>query len=314
MPHAPRYRIARLEVYPVSSSDPFAEINPVPVDEERLATFNKEWDFMALAVDLLGEVTAYTATASCVMGVTPQWNRDQAAIGGNMVRLTKLLSAFLDQTCQKRGESSLILARLVFETVVTIKFLIQNYSRSLIDSYIQHSLRHERRLWDVIEKNVSERGASLAIEDRMRKSISRAASIAGIDLDKVDPRSGGNWGNKNIFEKAKAVGLESAYLAAFSGMSHNVHGSWHDIYSNHLEYDEATGGFTPNLDWTRPRPQICHVLGIVAIEAASEFIGFIAGDKALAGVSERLDDLNLRIHKADTAHELYLSKKNWPEI
>ena len=35
------------------------------------------------------------------MGSKPVWDRDHAAVGGNMVRLFKVLSAHLDQTVQR---------------------------------------------------------------------------------------------------------------------------------------------------------------------------------------------------------------------
>ena len=54
-----------------------------------------------------------------------------------MVRLLKLLSGFLDQTSQKRRETSEILGRLAFETVVNVRYLIVNFSPALVDSYIR---------------------------------------------------------------------------------------------------------------------------------------------------------------------------------
>lgn len=39
------------------------------------------------------------------MGSKPVWDRDHAAVGGNMVRLFKVLSAHLDQTVQRRYEN-----------------------------------------------------------------------------------------------------------------------------------------------------------------------------------------------------------------
>ena len=193
---------------------------------------------MVLASELLREVASYVCVAACTLGQAPTWARDQAAVGGNMVRLYKLLSAFLDQTVQKRFETSTIISRLAFETIVNAQYLMANFSPELVDSFIGHSLRHERTLRDRIQANIQGRGGQvLPIEQRMLNSIDRAGRIAGVTLDSVDLKNRAPWGGKDLRQKAEAVGLEVAYLAVFGGMSHNVHGSWHDLYQFHLETD-----------------------------------------------------------------------------
>jgi hypothetical protein len=54
--------------------------------------------------------------------------------------------------------------------------------------------------------------------------------MAGITLDSVDQKNRAPWGGKDLHQKAEAVGSGEAYLAAFGGMSHNMHGSWQDLY------------------------------------------------------------------------------------
>jgi hypothetical protein len=231
-----------------------------------------------------------------------------------MVRLYKLLSAFLDQTVQKRYETSTILSRLAFETIVNARYLIANYCPELVDSFVRHSLRHERRLRDKIQTNIEERGGQvLHIEERMLNSIDRAARIAGVTLDSVDVKDRAPWGGKDLRQKAKAVGFGEPYLGVFGSMSHNVHGSWHDLYQFHLETDE-NGGFTPNLDWGRPRPQPLFALGHLALYALADFLTFIGGEAAMNQLREQLRDLGARITLVNQAHEGYLSGKTWPAI
>jgi uncharacterized protein DUF5677 len=247
-----------------ASERPFPVIKRVTVDPDAIAAFTHEWDFMVLASELLREVTSYVCVAACTLGSAPAWTRDQAAVGGNMVRLSKLLWVYLDQIVQKKFESSTILSRLAFETIVNARYLIANFSPELVDSFVRHSLRRERRLRDRIQANIQERGGDvLHIEQRMFKSIDRAARLAGVTLDSVDLKDKAPWGGKDLRQKAEAIGFGEAYLAVFCGMSHNVHGSWQDMYQFHLETDE-NGGFTPNLDWGRPRPQPLFALGHLA--------------------------------------------------
>ncbi len=296
------------------SKTAFPTIDEVAVDPAEMAGYTREWDFMVLASELLREATSYVCVAACTLGPAPAWTRDQAAVGGNMVRLFKLLSAFLDQTVQKRADTSTIISRLAFETIVNARYLIANFSPEQVDSFVRHSLRHERRLWDTIQANVAQRGGEmLHIEQRMVKSISRAARIAGIELDSVDLKNRAAWGGKDLRQKAEAVGLDRAYLAMFGGMSHNVHGAWHDLYQYHLEED-GNGAFTPKLEWGRPRPQPLFMLGLLAVDAVHDFFGFIGGDTALDQFSEKLVGLKVRLHAANDGHEAYLVGKTWPEI
>ena len=64
--------------------------------------------------DCVIEAGSYVCIAANILGADKKWTRDQAAIGGNVVRLYKLFSAVLDQTVQNRRETSFILSRLAF--------------------------------------------------------------------------------------------------------------------------------------------------------------------------------------------------------
>lgn len=297
-----------------ATKKPFPTIERVAVDSAQIASFTSDEDFLELAFNLLTEVTSYIGVAACALGSEPVWSRDQAAVGGNMVRLFKLLSAFLDRTQQWRPEMSTILSRLAFEAIVNARYLIANFSPDLVASYLHHSLRHERQLWDTIQSNIEGRaGVVLPIEDRMMKSISRSAKFSGLTIETIDPKAKGQWGGKHLRQKAEAVGLDRPYLAVFGGMSHNVHGSWQDLQQYHLE-EAGEEAFTPRLEWGRPRPQPSFALGVLSLEAAADFFGFIGGDEVLAYMRGDLNDLVARLHQANAAHELYLQGKIWPEI
>jgi hypothetical protein len=257
-----------------ATEGPYPTVNRVNVDPAEVANYRSESQYVALSSRLLKEVASYVCLAACTMGTNPGWSRDQAAVGGNMVRLFKLIAALLDQTAQRRRETSHILVRLAFEAVVNVRYMTAHFSPALIESYIRHSLRHERRLWDTINDNIAKRGGEVQpIEQRMLKSLDRTERVAGISLGSVDPKDNRYWGGKSLREKAKIVGLDSAYLMVFGPMSHNVHGAWHDLYQFHLKTDGA-GGFIPNLDWGRPLPQVLFAIGVIAVEAVHDFVDF----------------------------------------
>lgn len=233
-----------------------------------------------------------------------------------MVRLFKILSAFLDQTAQKRRETGEILARLAFETIVNVRFLVKNFHPATIDSYVRRALRHERQLRDKILSNIeNRRGDVLPIERRMLNSIDRTARIAGISLETIDPGDKTHWAGQSIYQKAKEIGLGEAYMAMFGGLSHNVHGSWFDIYQHHVTVDETDDGkFSPSLEWDLPRPQILIALGHLTVEAILDVVGFLGGREALDQLRDQLSDLDDRLGQASHAHEEYLCAKPWPQI
>lgn len=260
------------------------------------------------------EAGSYITIATSILGPDGTWTRDQAAIGGNMVRLYKLFSAVLDQTVQHRRETSFIFARLAFETIVAIRYLLQEYDPELVLRYIAHSLEHERRLLQTMERNIEARsGIVLPIEERMRKSIDRMFTCSGVTLDNLPKRRERDWGGKNLYEKAKAVGLESAYLSMFSGASQNVHGAWGDLYAHHLD-TEGDGRFKPNIEWNTPRPQLLYSIAFLSLETSGLFALHMGGEEVANFLIPHLDDLRERIAEADRAHEAYLAGKTWPEI
>ncbi len=288
--------------------DEFKQIEPVKVTPEILSKFESEEDFTGLAVDLLVEVGSHLCVAGSILpGDTKCWSRDQAIVGGNVVRLFKLISALLDQTCQRRRETSIIYSRLAFETIVNIRYLIANASPELFESYIRYSLKHERKLYDNVNENIQARGGEiLPIEKRMLHSIERTAKASRVDIAEVSSSYPKNWGDKNLFERAETVGLAGAYRPAVGGGSHSVHGNWMDLLEYHLKGTEY--GFEPQFEWRRPRPQVLFMLALLTVETVQEYLVFIGGEEVGCIAEKELVDLSLRVTQSDQAHERFLSQ------
>ncbi|WP_225587263.1 DUF5677 domain-containing protein [Methylomonas fluvii] len=285
----------------VSSNVP--EVKRVEVDPSVISTFKSEHEYIGLSVELLIEASSYVCIAGNIIPPAENaWNRHEAVLVGHLVRLYKLNTALLDQTCQRRRETTFIFARLAFECIVNTIFIIRNDRSEIVQSYIEHSMRHEKRLRDRIRNKITERGGEIwPIEKRILDSIERSAKNSDVDLDRIDPPK--NWAGKNLFDKARDVGLDEAYLGAFAGPSHSIHGNWHDLLEYNLEVKD--GGFLPNFEWHPPRPQLLTTIAHLTVITLGEFFSEIIGPAGNA-VAERLPDLYERIQILIHLHEEFL--------
>jgi hypothetical protein len=214
----------------------------------------------------------------------------------------------LDHICQKRRETTFILSRLAFETIVNLAYFIEFGSPQLFDEYIRYSFRQEKRLYDRIMANIESRGGiRLPIEDRMLSSISAAATRSGfsiVDLSSSEPKK---WGERNLYQRAKAVGLDVMYLPAFGGGSQNIHGNWMDLLEYHL--DEEGEGFGPSLEWHRPRPQVGLAVAQMMADVVCRFFDLIGVFEEVQGLHDRMKDLEERINRANVGHERFVTNR-----
>jgi hypothetical protein len=277
-------------------------------DKDVVKSCSTEEDFTGLSVDFLIEAGSYVCiAASLYPSGKIGWTRDEAIIGGHFVRLFKLISAVLDQTCQHRRETTFILGRSAFETIVNAKFLMRFGSKNLFNSYVTYSLQFEQKLLALIERNVASRGGiELPIEQRMKRSIQRMINVSQISPELMQTKIK-NWGNKNLFERSKEVGLDGAYLGVFGGGSHAIHGNWADLLEYHLVQEQDF--FRPDLEWQIPRPQVLTTIALLSNELVMEYFCKIVGNDQASEVEKPLLDFYQRLIFAISMHEDWLSKK-----
>lgn len=282
-------------------------IKKVIIDPEIIKRFEVEYDFTKLSLDIMIEVGSYICVAANISPAkTKAWDLNRAIVCGHLVRLYKLISAMLDQTCQRKRETSLIFSRLAFECIINLRYLIKHESDELFKSYRKYSLQHEYKLYKKISENIKKRsGKELDIERRILDSIKKSFQVSAISIDEIKYSKLRNWGGKNIFEKASDLELKDAYLAAFSGGSHNIHGNWQDLLEYHLEETE-NGYFTPVFDWHQPRPQILDVIALHSTETVIECLNWI-NEESIKEIEDELIDLKKRILLLDNLHEKFLS-------
>jgi hypothetical protein len=281
-------------------------IKTADVSPQRLEGFTSEEDFNGLTVELLIEVGSYICVAANLLpAATGRWDRNQAVLGGHLVRLYKLILALLDQICQHRREITFIVARLAFECIVNLRYLIKFANDpAVFDSYIAYSLRQEKRLHDRIHSDMGE-GDPLPVHTRMLNSIAKVVRASGARLENLSSSRPKNWADKNLFERAKAVGLDGGYLGTFGGPSSSVHGNWGDLLEFQLDTNHDEGTFTPSFAWRNPRPQIATGVAFLAVAAARDYFNFM-GEGPVEFMDEKLDELSDRIRVAARAHESFL--------
>jgi len=182
---------------------------------------------------------------------TPQiLDKDEAVIGGNMVRLIKLNVSFLQNVCERKSEICSIISRCIAETYVNIKYILIEGEERVKRNYIKNSLITERELWETILSNIRENnGEVLPIEHRMQKSIQESFDASDFDVEEVKRSS--KW--KSIKSRSDKVAGEMFYSVYYGISSHSVHGNWQDILSHNLKKEKD--GFTLNLDWKNSKPQ-----------------------------------------------------------
>ncbi len=292
---------------------PLTEIPRTPVDVEAIQAFTRESQHTRLAFDLLRETSLWSMVlGSAYAGEIRTWNLSEAVLGGHLLRLGKLLRAFLEQTKEDRGEIAWVSTRLIAECIINLRYLLLTRNNGdVIKSYVHQSLQHERHLRVTIDENIRHRdGIVLPIEQRMLRSIERAFRHSGVDPKDLPTKRMQNWGGKTLRQKADALGLDYAYGIVVAAASRNVHGSWHDLIQHHLEV-VAPVQFQPNFDDARVRPQALQALATLIIPGLIEYLEYLATADT-DRVANRLRELELRVATANRLHEEYLSARQAP--
>jgi len=300
-----------MEDYPITIKD--LTLVKTKVDVKETEKFDSEGQFMSLAVEFFKEVCQLTLVLSCTYrhdekNNPRKWKRNEAVLGGLMIRINKMQMALLDQTCQDRSEIAFILLRCLGESIINLRYLLEKDDGDLFNEYIEYSLKTEKQLLNMINKNIKKRGAELPIESRMKRSIEQAFKTSSFSPEEVDETAREPWGG-TIYKRAKSIGLEKEYFALFGLLSHTVHGNWQDLINYHLEYEN--GEFSPKPEWEPSRPQTLLATALFSAEADKVFLDKIIPpcpdrDK----INELLGDVFYRIKLVDELHEKFLQNES----
>jgi len=284
------------------------DILPKYSDAE-IEKFDSEDKFMDAYVELLKQtielIYRVVGLKYCdIDGVPKKIDKDEAVVGGNLTRLIKLNTSFLQNICEGKLEICYIINRCIAETAINTKFLLIEGEERVKRNYIKNSLITEKELWETILSNVKDRsGDVLPIEERMQKSIQNSFDKSDFDLDEVKRSS--KW--KSIKERANIVAGEMFYSVFYGISSHSIHGNWQDILVNNLKKMED--GFELNLQWNRPRPQIIDGAIILNLDIVKTFCDReLQNDKNASLIIEKCKTLNKYHLDLTKNHEKWMLK------
>lgn len=286
---SPRVEIGRI----ADEKDP-EKINAVVFElyKEALSVVN-------LAAHLLDE-------AASVKG---GWPRNQAICAGLMIRISKFMLVVTQLSAKgNRAEVVAALNRSIMESAINLEFLVRKNDDKFFDQLVKFSLGPERELFDIIQANIAARGGEVQpIEKRMLISINRVCRASGVKIEDVD-RKYGDWGG-GLRERLKALNKEEQYVGMQRLPSHAVHGTWVDLYQNHLDYDSKTDVFRPHPMFSWVDARILGPIAMFVLEATKPYLErFFSRMPESKLLLERIDDLWNRLREADAVHERLMNK------
>jgi Family of unknown function (DUF5677) len=280
---------ARVEIGAVAE-----EKNPEKLNELVFELYKEALSVVSLAAHLLDDEAAAKGG----------WARNQAVCGGLMIRISKFMLVVTQLSATKnRAEVVHALNRSILESATNLEFLVTKNDAQWFEQFVKFSLGPERELYDLIQRNVAERGGEVRpIERRMLESIDRVCSKSGTKIEEVHQKYG-DWGG-GVRERLKALRKEEQYVAVQRMPSHAVHGSWIDLAMNHLVHDPKNDVFTPDPDFGAVDARLLGPIAVFVLDATKvyleTFFTHVPESRLLFG---RIDDLSDRISQTDAAHE-----------
>jgi Family of unknown function (DUF5677) len=236
-------------------------------------------------------------------------SRNQAICAGLLIRMVKFMIAVLELTCKNdRGEVVVSLMRSIMESAFDLEFLVRADDDKHYDDFVKSSLGAERAFYDLVQANITKRGDGtvLPIEKRLLRNLARLCEVSGVKIEDVSPKYK-NWSG-GLKQRLRSLQKEEQYVFMHRVPSHAVHGTWVDLYKQHLDYNPKTKMFMARCKWLPTDARAYGPTAVLALDAVKpyveKFFSTIPESKLLL---ERIDDLRNRTIAVEAAHEKLLS-------
>jgi hypothetical protein len=265
-----------------------------------------------LAFELYKEALSFVGLASRLFdqdaAANGGWLRNQAICGGLLVRISKFMLVVTQLSAGvNRADVVAALNRSILETAVNLEFLVTTIDDTYFDKFVTLGLGPERELFDMIRASIAARGGEVRpIEHRMLSSIDDVCRNSGVKIVDVE-RKHKDWAG-NVRSRLQAIGKEELYASVMRIPSHAVHGSWVDLYKNHLVVDEESGLFSPKANFSDVDERLLGPTAFFVLDATAPYLLRYFSDIPETGqLLTRMADLVNRIRVVDDAHERLFS-------
>ena len=120
--------------------------------KEEISNFINEGEFMSANVELHKNSIALLHKIIHLRyfdynDIPKKLNRDEAILGGNIIRLTKLNTSLLQNICENKLEICFILCRCIYETQINILYFLKNGEENIFKNYVKNSLITEKEFF-----------------------------------------------------------------------------------------------------------------------------------------------------------------------
>lgn len=278
------------------------------VNFEELKQTSDEDPFVRESFEMLKEASVLLIAIAGIRteGQTDGLPRNHAIVIGHYARMAKLMTSLIRQIADGHGgDQQIAVSREFMDSVSTVMYLLADPGDgSRYTSYVMDSLIAEREFLKDVREQVAQRGnVMLPIEERINRSIAETLAAAGVREADIPSRRNNGWPNAQV--RLELLG-PTAYAAYRTG-SGAVHGSFADIYKNHL--DEVPGGFEIETRPQRFRPQPLLSMALLALVTLGDYSRAFLGMPLPKVFQDRGRALMSLLRDVDEEHERYLTER-----
>ena len=263
------------------TSDVFQLPSPPTFTEDQFIEAKGTNDFYPIVFELYKHVGLMGVKCIEIRRDSPDFrkmpSRHHAILIGLLNRSCRLMLSNIALTHEGRyGETMRLLNRCITESTINILWLCEKDDPSLFQRYLAEGIKNELELFDVISNNISQRGGeALAIEERMLRSISRYVQSTGLSVEeiKATPKL------PNFRDRMDSLSFGGqAYLGIQKMGSHAIHGTWPDLLTFYLEWNEGDIFLPADHDST-PHPYDYIHISFFVLNAIECFLNYISESK-----------------------------------
>lgn len=281
-------------------------LHEVPFEE--LEDAAKEEPFVREGFELLKEAAVLLTTVAGLRTArhSDGLDRDHAIVVGHYARMVKLMKSLIRQLADGHGgDQQIAINREFMDSVSTVQYLMSDPGDGTrFTSYVMDSLIAEREFLKDVREQVTQRGdRMIPIEERINRSIAETLAAAGVREEDIPARRNNGWPSAQT--RMELLG-PTAYAAYRTG-SGAVHGSFTDIYKNHLT--EASEGFEIELRPQPFRPQPLLTMAMLALLTLNDYSIMFLGLPLPATMEDRGRALMELLWRVDKLHERFLNDR-----